>query len=68
MLTKDMIGSYVYYKTERAGWQFAKVTQVVEDDDPDQVSHTIKLLDLGRHINVKLKELGHQRFSFKVEA
>lgn len=52
-----MIGSYIYYRrTERAGWQFAVVTQVVEGVAGRENSHTIKLLDMGRRINVKLKE------------
>lgn len=55
--TSDMIGSYLYYKPERAGWQLAQVTQqVVERKNDEDVSHTIKLLDLGRQMNVKLNE------------
>lgn len=54
--TNDMIGSYVYFKTIRAGWQFARVTQVKSESSSIRVTHTLKLLDIGRSINVELKE------------
>lgn len=54
--TADIIGSYMYYKTIRAGWQFARVTQVVVDQETGRASHTIKLLDIGKQINVELDE------------
>ncbi len=54
--TTDMIGSFIYYLTIRTGWQFAKVTQVVTEEGTNRVLHTIKLLDIGRSINVELEE------------
>ncbi|CAN0147329.1 unnamed protein product [Pylaiella littoralis] len=38
------------------GWHLARVTQVLENEDPAKVTHTIKLMDLGRQLNVKLTE------------
>ena len=54
--TIDMIGSFIYYKTIQSGWQFAKVTQVGVEEGTNKVVHTIKLLDIGRSINVELEE------------
>lgn len=54
--TLDMIGSFIYYKTMRTGWQFAKVTQVSVVEGTDKMLHTIKLLDIGSSINVELEE------------
>ena len=52
-----MIGAYIYFKTDRAGWQFAKVMQVTPDSEwRGGIKHTIKLLDIGKNINVALLE------------
>lgn len=56
IMTTNIIGAYVYFKTVRAGWQFAKVVQVVEESGSSRVMHTLKLLDMGKNINVELKE------------
>jgi len=45
----------VYYKTEQDGWQLARVTHVEEDGESVAEPHTIKLLDLGVQINVRLE-------------
>ena len=45
--TLEMIGSFIYYKTMRTGWQFAKVTQVSVVEGTDQMLHTLKLLAVG---------------------
>ena len=44
----EIIGSYIYFKTTRAGWQLARVVMVAEDAESKELPHTIKLLDLGR--------------------
>ena len=54
--TIDMIVSFIYYKTIRSGWQFAKATQVGVEEETNKVVNTIKLLDIGRSINVELEE------------
>lgn len=54
--TIDMIGSYIYFKTIRAGWQFARVTKVEKESGSSWATHTLKLLDLGLSVNVELKE------------
>ena len=54
--TSDLVGAFIYYKTMCSGWQFAKVTQVEENQETGQVTHTIKLLDVGGSISVELEE------------
>lgn len=49
-----MIGSYIYYRTINAGWQFAIVTHVGGNLNNEGATHTLKLIDIGRNINVKL--------------
>ena len=53
---RDMIGSYIYFKTYRAGWQLARVVVVAEDAESKELPHTIKLLDLGKRYNVHLSK------------
>ena len=53
---RDMIGSYIYFKTYRAGWQLARVMMVAEDAESKELPHMIKLLDLGKRYNVHLSE------------
>jgi len=55
IFTNDVVGAYVYYKTEQDGWQLARVTHVEEDGESVAEPHTIKLLDLGVQINVRLE-------------
>ena len=52
--SKAMIGAFLYFKPRRAGWQFARVVQV--NREKTRVVHTLKLLDLGKNINVTLDE------------
>lgn len=53
--SRAMIGSYIYFRTVRAGWQFAKVVQVTPDPEWERgIKHTIKLVDIGKNINVAL--------------
>ena len=53
---REIIGSYIYFKTTRAGWQLARVVMVAEDAESKELPHTIKLLDLGKRYNVHLSE------------
>ena len=43
---RDMIGSYIQFKTSRTGWQLARVVMVADDAESKELPHTIKLLDL----------------------
>ena len=52
--SRTMIGSYIYYRTINAGWQFAIVTHVGGNLNNEGATHTLKLIDIGRNINVKL--------------
>ena len=52
----EIIGSYVYFKTNDAGWQFARVVGVAEDGESKQFPHTIKMLDMGQQFNVHLSK------------
>ena len=54
IFTNDVVGSYVYYKTDAAGWQLARVTHVAEDAESVAEPHTVKMLDLGVQVNVRL--------------
>ena len=53
---REKIGSYIYFRTTRAGWQLARVVMVAEDAERKELPHTIKLLDLGKRYNVHLAE------------
>ena len=53
---REIIGSYIYFKTTRADWQLARVVMVAEDAESKELPHTIKLLDLGKRYNVHLAE------------
>lgn len=53
---RDILGSYTYFKTSRAGRQLARVVMVMEDAESKDLPHTIKLLDLGKRYNVHLSE------------
>ena len=52
---REIIGSYIYFKTTRACWQLARV-MVAEDAESKELPHTIKLLDLGERYSVHLAE------------
>ena len=52
---RDIIGSYIYFKTTHNGWRLARVVLVAEEDAPNQAfPHTIILLDMGKRYNVHL--------------
>ena len=54
---RDIIGSYMYFKTSHAGWQLARVGMMVaEDSESKELPHTIKLLDLGKRYNIHPSE------------
>ena len=61
--SRDILGSYIYFKTSRAGWQLARVVMVAEDAPNKTLPHTIKLLDLGKRYNVHLYEDKLKTFS-----
>ena len=61
--SRDIIGSYIHYKTNRAGWQLARVVMVADDAPNKALPHTIKLLDLGNRYNVHLYEDKLKTFS-----
>lgn len=52
--SKEIIGSYIFYKTGKHGWQLAKVLMVADNADDVEYPHTVKFLDLGRQENVHL--------------
>ena len=61
---RDIIGSYMYFKTTHNGWQLARVVMVAEEDAPNQAfPHTIKLLDMGKRYNVHLHKDKLRTFS-----
>ena len=53
---RDIIGSHIYFKTSRAGWQLARVVMVADDAGSKELPHTIKLLDLGKRYDVHFTE------------
>ena len=53
---REIIGSYMYLKTTRTGWQLARVMMVAEDAESKELPHTTKLLNLGKRYNVHLSE------------
>ena len=52
MYSRDIIGSYIFFKTTGDGWQFAKVVGLVEDAESVKFPHTIKILDRGKRFYV----------------
>ena len=52
--SKAIIGAFLYFRTRRAGWQFARVVQVAREET--RVVHALKLLDLRKNINVTRDE------------
>ena len=53
---RQIVGSYIYFKTTHAGWQLDMVVMVAEDAESKELPHTIKLLDLGKRYNDHLAE------------
>lgn len=48
-------GCYVYYRTQKAGWQLAQVMGLLENPEVQNLPHTVRTLDLGKKFNVHLR-------------
>ncbi|CAM9876945.1 unnamed protein product [Pylaiella littoralis] len=55
MMLRPWVMDCSHKEAVHLGWQFARVTQV-EESGSTRVTHTLKLLDIGRNINVELEE------------
>ena len=50
----QIVGCYIYYRTQKAGWQLAQVMGLQEGAAAQQRPHTLRMLDLGKRYNVHL--------------
>ena len=51
----QIVGCYVYYCTQKAGWQLAQVVGLHGNEETQIRPHTIRMLDMGRRVNVHLR-------------
>ena len=51
----QIVGCYVYYCTQTAGWLLGQVVRIQENAEVQTRPHTLRMLDVGKRFNVHLR-------------